>query len=85
MLAFTLEALFEVLSGDKAGVIGVKVVESKHHVGVLKGFFPVNRHRQELGVIDLAGIAQICIFENCFNILLGYLNFLHGQLDVSHF
>lgn len=85
MFALATEAFFEVLSGDEASVVDVKVMECEQHIVLCDGLAPVNCDGQELGVINLTVVVEVYSLENLINFGLGHIELVKSLTNLCNF
>jgi hypothetical protein len=83
MLAFSAEALVQVIFCDKARVIDVEVMEGKGHVGFSEGSSTVDSDSKELSVVDLTIVVEIDAIEDLSNFCLRHVEPVESSFDLG--
>ena len=83
VLAFSAEALFQVLLCDISRVLNIEVVEGKRQVGLCDCLPAVDGDCEELGVVDLAVVIEVDSFEYLIDFLFAHVQLVKGLSDLA--
>ena len=85
VLTLSAEGLFKIRFSDEARVINIEMMERESHIGLRDGSSAVDRHSQELSVVDFSVSIEIDSLKDLINLLFGHVQLVEGSPDLAEF